>query len=91
MTQATRIEMMMMYSYFIPVFGVYPGPIDTDMAEDIEVKKETPANVALRVFDGMEQGILDITTDALSDNFINYLKKDPKVIEAIKKEFNRKN
>lgn len=90
LTQAIRIEMMM-YSHFIPVFGVYPGPIDTDMAENIEVKKETPANVALRVFDAMEQGILDITTDALSDNFLNYLKKDPKVIEAIKKEFNRKN
>ncbi|QQV74745.1 hypothetical protein H6P87_00285 [Rickettsia tillamookensis] len=90
LTQAIRIEMMM-YSHFIPVFGVYPGPIDTDMAEDIEVKKETPVNVALRVFDDMEQGILDITTDALSDNFVSYLKKDPQIIEALKKEFNRKN
>ncbi|MEY4463161.1 MAG: hypothetical protein RLZZ81_132 [Pseudomonadota bacterium] len=90
LTQAIRIEMMM-HSHFIPVFGVYPGPVDTDMAEDIEVKKEIPINVAVRVFDAMEQGIVDITTDALSDNFISYLKKDPKVIETIKKEFNRKN
>nr|WP_253307644.1 SDR family NAD(P)-dependent oxidoreductase [Rickettsia endosymbiont of Ceutorhynchus assimilis] len=89
LTQAIRIEMMM-HSHLIPVFGVYPGPIDTDMAEDIEVKKETPANVALRIFDAMEQGVLDITTDALSDNFVSYLKKDPKAIEAIKKEFGKK-
>lgn len=90
LTQAVRIEMMM-NSHFIPVFGVYPGPIDTDMADGIEVKKEFPANLALRVFDNMEQGVLDITTDALSDNFVSYLKKDPKAIEAIKKEFGKRN
>ncbi|MCC8468107.1 MAG: hypothetical protein LN589_05555 [Rickettsia endosymbiont of Eriopis connexa] len=61
------------------------------MAEDIEMKKDTSTNVALRVFNAMEQGILDITTDALSDNFVSYLKKDHQIIEALKKEFNRKN
>ncbi|MDE8611835.1 hypothetical protein PQ676_06435 [Rickettsia felis] len=83
------LHLLGVYSHLIPVSGVYPGPIDTDMAKDIEVKKETSANVALRVFDAMEQGILDITTDALSDNFISYLNKDPKLIEVLKKEFNR--
>ena len=37
----------------MPVFGVYPGPIDTDMASGIDMEKETPSNVASRVFDGM--------------------------------------
>ncbi len=37
----------------------------------------------------MEKGQLDITTDELSDNFIDFLKKDPKIIEAIKREFNK--
>jgi hypothetical protein len=37
----------------------------------------------------MENGMLDITTDALSDNFDSILRKDPKVIAAIKKAFSR--
>ncbi len=82
---------MAMHSHAIPLFGVYPGPIDTDLSEGLEVNKESPANLALRVFDGMEQGILDITTDALSDNFESYLKKDFKPIEALKKAFAKNN
>ncbi len=50
LTQATRIEMMM-YSHLIPIFGVYPGPVDTDMAKDIKVNKESPANIAVRIFE----------------------------------------
>ena len=88
LTQAIRIENEDVFAFY-SCFWCLSGPIDTDMAKDIEVKKETSANVALRVFDAMEQGILDITTDALSDNFISYLNKDPKLIEALKKEFNR--
>ncbi len=90
LTQAVRIEMKM-YGHSIPVFGVYPGPIDTDMAKGLEVSKESPANLALRVFDGMEQGVLDITTDVLSDHFAPYLKKDLKAIEAVKKVFAKEN
>lgn len=87
LTQAVRIEMI---RHSIPIFGVYPGPIDTDLTDGLEVTKESPANVALRVFDAMEQGILDITTDALSDHFESFLKKDYKAIEALKKEFGKK-
>lgn len=88
LTQAARIEMS---QHGIPVFGVYPGPIDTDMADSLKVRKESPGNAAIRIFDGMEKGLEDITTDALSDAFSNYLKKDPKAIEAIKKEFGKGN
>lgn len=88
LTQCARIEMM---RHGIPVIGVYPGPIDTDMAGSLKVNKESPRAVAVRVFDGMEQGVEDITTDALSDAFLGYLKKDPKAMEAIKKEFGRGN
>lgn len=88
LTMAVRIEMLRR-QYDIPVFGVYPGPIDTDLADGINVSKASPADVGLRVFDGMEKGILDITTDALSDNFDSLLRKDPKVIAAIKQAFSR--
>lgn len=86
LTQAIRIEMRM-NSLTIPVFGVYPGPIDTYMSQDLDVKKESPENVAIRVFDGMEQGVLDITTDELSDYFRSFLEKDTRAILEVKKAF----
>lgn len=86
LTQSVRVEMM---PHGISVFGVYPGPIDTDMSGGLEVKKESPANAARRVFDGMEQGIEEITTDAFADAFAGYLRKDSKAMEAIEKEFDQ--
>ena len=88
LTQSARIEMT---GHGIPVFGAFPGPTDTDMAEDVPVKKESPANVAIRIFDGMENDVEDITTDPLSDAFGNYLKRDPQALEAIRKEFGKGN
>jgi len=87
LTRAARIEMMK-HSHSIPVFGVYPGPIDTDM-KGVYANMESPANVAIRVFDGMERGIIDITTDPLSDNFVGYLRTDTKIIDALKKAFSK--
>lgn len=87
LTRAVRIEMMR-HSHSIPVFGVYPGPIDTDM-NGVYAKVESPANVATRVFDGMERGTIDITTDPLSDNFVGYLKTDTKIIDALKKALSK--
>ena len=82
---------MMMNSHKIPIFGVYPGPIDTDMTKNINVEKESPKKLAERVFNSMEKGILDITTDKLSDHFISYLKKDPNAIVELKKYFSKLN
>ncbi|MCK4870572.1 MAG: SDR family NAD(P)-dependent oxidoreductase [Gammaproteobacteria bacterium] len=87
LTRSVRIEMMK-HSHSIPVFGVYPGPIDTDM-KGIYANVESSANVAIRVFDGMERGTIDITTDPLSDNFVGYLKTDTKIIDALKEAFNK--
>ena len=86
LTQAVRIEMS---QHHVPVFGVYPGPIDTDMADAVDVAKETPADLAIRVFDGMEKGQLDITTDRLSDKFVNFLKVDMDAVLALKEEFEK--
>jgi len=86
LTQSVRAEMV---PHGISVFGVYPGPIDTEMSDTFEVAKESPANVACRIFDGMEQGIEDITTDAFADAFAGYLRKDPKALEAIEEEFGK--
>lgn len=78
LTQAVRAELK---PHGISVFGVYPGPIDTDMADEVKFPKETPANVAIRVFDGVEKGVEDITTDTFADDFVKKLRKDPKLAE----------
>ena len=83
LTQGIRAEMG---PHGVSVFGVYPGPIDTDMAAGVEMEKESPANVATRIFDGMEQGVEDITTDKFSDEFVSNLKVNAKAVE---KEFSQ--
>lgn len=65
----------------VAVFGVYPGPIDTDMSSGLDMQKETPQKAAVRIFDQMEDGIEDITTDRLADEFVANLKADAKAVE----------
>ncbi len=78
LTQSVRAELA---PHGVSVFGIYPGPIDTDMADEVDLEKETPANAAIRIFDGIEQGIEDITTDSFADNFVKQLRLDPKAAE----------
>ena len=66
----------------VAVFGIYPGPIDTDMAAGMDIEKETPRNVATRIFDDMQNGVEDITTDAYADEFVRNLKADAKALEV---------
>ena len=65
----------------VSVFGIYPGPIDTDMSTNLDMEKETPGNVAIRIFDRMESGVEDITTDEYADKFVSKLKADAKALE----------
>jgi len=78
LTQSVRAELT---RHGVSVFGIYPGPIDTDMADGVNLEKETPANAAIRIFDGIEQGIEDITTDGFADNFVKRLTVDRKEVE----------
>jgi len=78
LTQSVRAELMPLG---VSVFGVYPGPIDTDMIDSLDVLKESANNVALRILDGMKRGIEDITTDAFSDDFVKSLSLNPKKVE----------
>lgn len=78
LTQAVRAELT---PHGVRVFGVYPGPIDTDMADGVDLEKETPANAAIRIFDGIEQGVEDITTDGFADDFVKKIRLDPKAVE----------
>lgn len=77
-TQSVRAELT---RYGISVFGIYPGPIDTDMSDGVSLEKGTPAYAAVRIFDGIEQGIEDIATDDFADKFVKNFRLDPKAVE----------
>lgn len=79
LTQATRI---LLKGQNISSFGVYPGPVDTDMAEDLEMDKATPQDVANAILDGIEAGREDIFPDAFADNFAQQFLASPKAAEA---------
>ena len=78
LTQALRAELA---PQGVGVYGVYPGPIDTDMAAGMEMDKESPQNVAARIFDAIRDGIEDVATDAFAEQFIAALRTDHKALE----------
>ena len=51
------------------VVGVYPGPVDTDMAKVIDMEKAAPGSVANTILDGVESGQTDIFPDVMSQNY----------------------
>lgn len=63
------------------VMGVYPGPIDTDMAADIEMDKDSPENVAKNIVDGLINGVEDIYPDVMSKQIEPLYATDPKGVE----------
>jgi short-subunit dehydrogenase len=78
MTQAVRAELA---KKNISVHAVFPGPVDTDMAKDIELPKTSPRDVARAVLDGVESGQDDITPDSMSRDVHGAWLKDPKGVE----------
>lgn len=65
----------------ISVHGVYPGPVDTDMAEDLEMDKASPEDVANEILDGVEAGTEDIFPDPMAKGVGEAYFKDPKGVE----------
>ncbi len=49
------------------VTGVYPGPIDTDMAKGFEMDKDSPEKVANKIIEGLESGNSYIFPDVMSE------------------------
>ena len=64
------------------VAGVYPGPIDTDMAKGFEMEKDSPENVAKNIIKGIEEGIEDIYPDGMSSQIGQAYFTSPKSIES---------
>ncbi|HEY4253891.1 MAG TPA: SDR family oxidoreductase [Roseomonas sp.] len=47
----------------VTVIGIYPGPVDTDLAKAIPLEKATPEHAAAQIVRGLEQGQTHIFPD----------------------------
>ena len=65
----------------ILVQGVYPGPVDTRMAEGVPLSKASPVEVVNCVLNGLEEGIEDIFPDAFSTAMYQVFCQNPKQLE----------
>lgn len=63
------------------VFGVYPGPIDTDMARNIDLPKVPPRHVAIETIKAIREEQEDIMPDPYSQEAYVSYKHDPKGAE----------
>jgi len=65
----------------ISVTGVYPGPIDTRMAEDFDMEKAPPAQVAVRALAALEKGLTDVLPDDFSEEMYAAFLEHPHNLE----------
>jgi NAD(P)-dependent dehydrogenase (short-subunit alcohol dehydrogenase family) len=65
----------------ITVHAVFPGPVDTAMAAEIEIDKTSPADVAVAVLSGIEAEQEDIFPDPMSTQLYAAWKQDHKAVE----------
>jgi NAD(P)-dependent dehydrogenase (short-subunit alcohol dehydrogenase family) len=78
MTQGVRAELM---AQGTRVIGVYPGPIDTDMARDFDMDKFPAFRVADALLEAVVNGTEDVFPDDMSATMRVQLLEDPKAVE----------
>ncbi|MEU8310654.1 SDR family oxidoreductase [Actinomadura sp. NPDC048955] len=80
LTQAARA---LLAAQAVSVYGVYPGPVDTDMTKDLpaEFEKTSPGDIAKAMLAGIEAGEEDIFPDAFSAAFGEQFHSSPKNAE----------
>ena len=79
MTQALRL---LKKPEGLQVVGVYPGPVDTDMAEKIDIEKASPASVANEILDGIESGAEEVFPDPMAKDYLAPYQAGAKTLEA---------
>ena len=77
-TQGLRAELI---TDAISVVGVYPGPIDTRMAEGMEMDKPKPEQVAQKTFEALSEGRVDVLPDDFSEQMYATFLQHPHQLE----------
>lgn len=78
MTQASRAELAAQKTL---VIGVYPGPVDTKMAEGFPMDKVPPSQIVAAVLNAVSQGLEDVYPDAMASGVRDGLLSDAKSVE----------
>lgn len=78
LTQAIRAELK---SKNIPVFGIYPGAVDTEMIASFDMPKTSPQSVAQAIVSGIEAGTEDIFPDPMAEQLGKLWLSNPKGLE----------
>jgi NAD(P)-dependent dehydrogenase (short-subunit alcohol dehydrogenase family) len=78
LTQAAR---SLLVAQGTSVFGVYAGPVDTDMTRALALPKASPRDVAFAILDGIEAGDEDIFPDPFASDFGRQFESSPKAAE----------
>jgi len=78
LTQTARV---LLGGQHTAVFGVYPGPVDTEMVRDLAMPKAPPSDVARAILDAIERGQEDIFPDAFARDFAREFQASPKASE----------
>ncbi len=65
----------------IRVHGVFPGAVDTDMLDGVEMPKTKPADVAQAIINGVNEDHEDIFPDPMSIEVYGAWRKDHKAVE----------
>lgn len=68
------------------VVGVYPGPIDTDMASDLPFDKVSPPSVADAIVEALEEGTEDVFPDPMAQGLFKSWREDAKAVERMMAE-----
>lgn len=79
--QAFRAELQ---NRQIEVYEVFPGPIDTSMAENLQMPKTSPRQIVEKSFEALENKTFEVFPDDFSQNIYSMLKTNQKELE---KEF----
>ncbi|MDX1931262.1 MAG: SDR family oxidoreductase [Capsulimonadales bacterium] len=66
----------------IAVYGVYPGPVDTDMAKGLDLPKTSAEEVARAILAGVESGHAYILPDPMSQQVYEGWRTDHRTVEA---------
>jgi NAD(P)-dependent dehydrogenase (short-subunit alcohol dehydrogenase family) len=78
LSQGIRAELAAQNTY---VAAVYPGPVDTDMAENFPMDKTAPSQVVQNIFDSIDEGIFEIYPDPASVEMNKVFRADPAALE----------
>lgn len=79
LTQTLRVNLK---TLGVKVLGIYPGPIDTDMARDIPMDKTSPEQAAAEIVRGVAEGETYIFPDPVAKHIGALWEKDGRTLDT---------